>query len=98
MEVENMQDGGKGKFEVRDGEQVMGVLEYDMPSPNVLRALHTETKEGFEGKGVGTALFNGMIEHAQEHNLKIDPQCEFIKGKMGTNEATKQLIAKEGDQ
>ena len=98
--METMQariDEANGKIEMLEDGKVLGFLEYDKPNEQVLRALHTETLPGSEGKGVGTALFNALVDFVQKNNWKVQPECSFIKAKMGKNEATKQLLAKEED-
>jgi uncharacterized protein len=41
---------------------------------------HTETRDGFEGKGLASQLAKVAIEDAQARGLEINPVCPFVRG------------------
>lgn len=45
---------------------------------DVVTVLHTEVPKALEGKGIGSALVKGLLEHARAQHLKIHPLCPFV--------------------
>ena len=43
-----------------------------------LDLVHTEVPKALEGKGIGSALVKGLLEHARAQGLKIHPLCPFV--------------------
>ena len=43
----------------------------------VLLIPHTEVPRSAEGRGYGSALMKGVLEHARAHGLKVRPLCSF---------------------
>lgn len=93
MEVKHIQRNTKGAFKVFDGEAIAGVLEYEIATSEVIIALHTETNEGYAGKGVGAMLFHALIDFVKEKELKIKPLCPFVKAKLERDASLHYLIA-----
>jgi predicted GNAT family acetyltransferase len=44
---------------------------------NQLVLVHTEVPAELEGHGLGGALVKAAVDYAAEHDLEVDPQCEF---------------------
>lgn len=42
--------------------------------------VHTETQEGFEGKGLASQLVRAELEDARARGLEINPVCPFVRG------------------
>lgn len=40
---------------------------------------HTVVDDQYEGQGVGSRLARGVVEFARDHDLRIVPQCSFIR-------------------
>jgi predicted GNAT family acetyltransferase len=40
---------------------------------------HTETQDGFEGKGLASQLVQAAIEDARARGLEINPVCPFVR-------------------
>jgi len=49
---------------------------------DVLIVPHTEVPRAIEGKGYGSALVKGVLEHARAHGLKVRPLCPFVAAYM----------------
>jgi predicted GNAT family acetyltransferase len=49
---------------------------------NVLLVPHTEVPRAVEGKGYGSALVKGVLEHARANGLKVRPLCPFVTAYM----------------
>ena len=50
---------------------------------DVLMVPHTEVPRSAEGRGYGSALVKGVLEHARAHGLKVRPLCPFVSDYMG---------------
>jgi predicted GNAT family acetyltransferase len=46
---------------------------------DVVTFSHTEVPKELGGKGVGSRLVRGALDLARGANLKVVPQCEFVK-------------------
>ena len=42
--------------------------------------VHTETQEGFEGKGLASQLVRAELDDARARGLEINPVCPFVRG------------------
>ena len=43
---------------------------------------HTEVPREFEGRGIGSALVKGVLEHIRARGGKIRPLCSFVTSYM----------------
>ena len=41
--------------------------------------LHTEVPEALEGRGIGSALAQAALDDARVRNLRVIPQCPFVR-------------------
>ena len=74
LKVNNL---GHGRFYIMDGQEQQGEMEIKI-SGNNLTVYHTEVSEKAEGKGLGKALLNAMVEHARKNGLKVTALCPFV--------------------
>jgi len=44
----------------------------------VLTVLHSEVPRAVNGRGLGSALVRGLLEHARAGGLKVRPLCGFV--------------------
>jgi predicted GNAT family acetyltransferase len=59
----------------------------------VLLVYHTEVPREFEGRGIGSALVKGMLEHARTQGLQVKPLCSFVSAYMRRHPETADLQA-----
>ena len=53
----------------------------------------TETADGFEGRGVGSALAAGALDRARSRGLDVVPLCSFIAGYIERHPAYADLVS-----
>lgn len=44
-----------------------------------ITVMHTEVPRAVEGRGVGSALVKGMLDHIRQEGRKIVPLCSFVR-------------------
>jgi predicted GNAT family acetyltransferase len=67
-----------GRFEiVLQGETA--VLDYTV-SNGRMHFVHTGVPVALEGRGLGSQLARAGLEYAKRENLRVVPQCSFIRG------------------
>jgi predicted GNAT family acetyltransferase len=52
---------------------------YDKVSDGVITFIHTKVPKELGGKGVGSKLVKGALDHVRADGLKAIPQCPFVK-------------------
>lgn len=78
------------RFEVAVEGQ-LAIAEYTMPGPSVMRLTHTVVPKALEGRGIAGALAKFAMAHAREHQLRIDPQCPYMRAYMEKHPETHDL-------
>jgi len=78
------------RFEVTVEGQ-LALAEYKLVSASVMRLTHTEVPTSLEGRGIAGALAKAAMAHAREHQLKIDPQCRYMRAYMEKHPETHEL-------
>jgi len=48
----------------------------------VLTVRHTEVPKELEGRGVGSQLARGVLDHARAQGWKVIPRCPFVNAYM----------------
>lgn len=67
------------RFEVRVDGTVAGFAEYRRRGGSVAFT-HTVVQDGFEGRGVGSALARGALDAVRAEGSSVLPFCPFIRG------------------
>lgn len=49
-------------------------------SGDVITFTHTIVPDALGGRGLGSALARHVLDYAAEHQLRVCPQCSFIRG------------------
>jgi predicted GNAT family acetyltransferase len=80
------------RYEARIGGNLAGFVAYDL-QPGRITFLHTETNEGYEGKGVGSRLAAGALEDARRRGLAVIPLCSFVAGYIRRHSEYGDLVA-----
>jgi predicted GNAT family acetyltransferase len=67
------------RYEARAGDRLAGVAAY-LRGDSVIAFVHTEVQEGYEGRGVGSALARAALDDARARRLGVLAICPFIDG------------------
>ncbi len=56
----------------------LGEIQYTVHEQGLIHATHTWTNPEARGKGVATALLDGLADFARQSGAKIVPVCKFV--------------------
>jgi uncharacterized protein len=76
-----------------DGSEV-GFAEYRLDG-NTIVFTHTEVADEAEGKGVGSALAESVLDDARNRGLRVVPRCRFIAAFIGRHDEYLDLVDDE---
>jgi uncharacterized protein len=68
----------RGRFEIREGNRVLGLASYHVDD-GLMTLPHTEVDPSVGGQGLGTALVAGVLDAARERGLHVLPYCSFVR-------------------
>jgi predicted GNAT family acetyltransferase len=69
-------DAAAQRFELRDGDAVLGFSAYLPAGPSVIVS-HTEIEDGHEGEGLGSLLVGEMLTEIRASGKTVIPTCPF---------------------
>ena len=77
MHLEVADNPDEDRYEIRADGELAGYLIYHRRGERIALN-HTEVLDGFEGKGVGSALARGALDHVRSEGGKLVARCPFI--------------------
>ncbi|MGY1705525.1 GNAT family N-acetyltransferase [Geodermatophilus sp. SYSU D00697] len=78
METSVVDVPDRGRFEVRLGDEVVGLASYHVED-GTMALPHTEVDPSVGGRGIGKALVKGVLAAARERGLHVLPYCSFVR-------------------
>ena len=54
---------------------------------------HTVVEDEFEGQGIGARLAEGVVAHAREQGIRIDPTCSFLRAHLARHPEEQDVLA-----
>ncbi|MCF6744172.1 N-acetyltransferase [Blastococcus sp. KM273128] len=84
----------RGRFEVRQGERVVGLASYHVDNGQMTLP-HTEVDPAMGGQGIGSALVAGVLDAARERGLTVLPYCSFVRHYIQQHPELVDLVAAE---
>jgi predicted GNAT family acetyltransferase len=65
------------RYEARVGGELAAIAEY-LPAEGTVVFTHTEVFDGFEGRGVASALIRSALDDVRRKELSVLPVCPFV--------------------
>ena len=84
----------RGRFEIREGDRVLGLASYHVDN-GVMTLPHTEVDPTVGGRGIGTALVAGVLAAARERGLHVLPYCSFVRHYIQQHPEDVDLVAED---
>ena len=80
------------RYEIRDGEQVLGFAAYRRRGDTVVFT-HTEVDPDAGQSGLGSALVRGALDDVRAHGGQIVALCSFVHGWIDRHQEYADLVA-----
>lgn len=78
MESEVRDNAAKNRFEILDGETVVGFATYQREEHSIT-FIHTEVDPSYGGQGLGTKLVSSALAQVREAGFDVLPMCPFVR-------------------
>lgn len=87
-EVKNIPD--ESRFEIDLGDKT-AYLDYHL-SGGTITYTHAYTPPEYRGKGIAAQVAKYALDYARDHNLKIIPQCPYVRDYVKTHKEYQDLV------
>ncbi|MGY1841182.1 MULTISPECIES: GNAT family N-acetyltransferase [unclassified Modestobacter] len=84
----------KGRFEIRDGDRVVGLASYHVDGSSMTLP-HTEIDPAMGGRGLGTRLVHDVLVAARERQVTVLPYCSFVRKYLVEHPTELDLVAED---
>ena len=84
------------RYEIREGEQLLGHAAYERHGDTVVFT-HTEVDQDTGHKGLGSTLVRAALDDVRAKGGSVVPKCSFVRGWIGKHEEYADLVAASGD-
>lgn len=81
------------RYEVVEGDQVVGHINYRQDADGVVELPHTEINPAYGGQGLGTALVRHALEDIRAGGQHVKPSCPFVAAYVNRHPETADLRA-----
>jgi predicted GNAT family acetyltransferase len=78
MALEVVDNPGRGRYELRDDERLVGFTEYEEIAEDLLEFPHTVITEPKRGAGYGSTLVRGALDDVRARGKHIVATCPFV--------------------
>jgi predicted GNAT family acetyltransferase len=79
MEPTVRNDPEASRYEIRDGDELLGISAYHRRGDTVVFT-HTEVDQDSGRSGLGSTLVQAALDDVRRQGGKVVPQCPFVRG------------------
>jgi hypothetical protein len=79
------------RYEIRDGEQLLGHADYERRGETVVFT-HTTVDQDSGRKGLGSALVKAALDDVRAKGGSVVPECSFVRDYIGKHEEYADLV------
>ena len=79
------------RYEIRDGEQLLGHADYLRQGDTVVFT-HTEVDQDSGRKGLGSTLVRAALDDVRARGGSVVPQCSFVRGYIEKHDEYADLV------
>lgn len=92
MKIQRKVIGETGLFYIGEDGNHQAEMNYHEFGDNSIVIDGTEVKESLRGQGVGMKLVDAAVDFARQKNLKIVPECPFVKSAFKKREEIRDVL------
>lgn len=78
MSTEVRDNRDRARFEIREGGELAGFLQYNMRGGRLI-LVHTEIDDAHEGRGLASILVRSALDDIRSRGLRIVPVCPYVE-------------------
>ena len=82
------------RYEIRDGDRVLGIAAYQRRGDTVVFT-HTEVDPDAGESALGSRLVRGALDDVRARGLSVEAQCPFVRGWIERHAEYGDLVAAE---
>ena len=92
MDIKHIHKATLGAFVVEiDGHREAEMV-YKMNTAETMTIVHTQVSDTLKGKSVGMQLVRAGVDYARQNNLKVIPECPFVRSVFEKVEAFRDVL------
>ena len=80
------------RYEIRDGDRVLGIAAYRRRGDTVVFT-HTEVDPDAGESGLGSRLVRGALDDVRARGGEVEPRCSFVRGYIERHPEYRDLLA-----
>jgi uncharacterized protein len=80
------------RYEIRDGEELLGHADYERRGDTVVFT-HTEVDQDSGRKGLGSSLVSAALDDVRANGGHVVAQCSFVRGYIEKHQEYADLLA-----
>jgi predicted GNAT family acetyltransferase len=80
------------RYEIRDGDRLLGVAAYERRGNQVVFT-HTEVEDSSEYSGLGSRLVRSALDDVRGAGHTVVPECSFVRGWIERHPEYQDLVA-----
>jgi uncharacterized protein len=92
METTVRDNPEENRYEIRDGDRVLGLAAYERRGDTVVFT-HTEVDPDAGQDGLGSTLVRAALDDVRSKGVSIVPQCPFVRGWIDRHQEYADLVA-----
>ncbi|MFC4639343.1 GNAT family N-acetyltransferase [Deinococcus hohokamensis] len=90
-EPQIVHNAAESRYELHLGGEVAAFAEY-RPAGDAVMLSHTETREGYEGRGLASRLIGEVLDTLKAEGRGVLPMCPFVAGYMREHREYADLV------
>jgi len=91
--VEVRRNEQRGRYELFDGNAVVGIADYREQAEDVVVMPRTEINPDRRGQGLGAVLVRGALDDLRERGVTVVPVCWYVAEFIDEHPAYAEMVA-----
>lgn len=92
MQIQHKNDGSHGEFFIENNGAPLAEMTYSMMDEKTMLISHTGVDPKMRGQGIAMQLVEEAVKYARQHDMKIVPQCSYVRKAFETHTEMKDVM------